>query len=119
MALDSWANVWLRHEKSKKPKAAYTDTLQLAHGECQCRKETLRKGVPTVYVPGSKDGENIDLFPEGFLWARGCSITRGDHLTVDTPKHRVLTTKLEAGRPYITKDHLELILAQLPKTYQT
>jgi hypothetical protein len=85
--LDSWANVWLKHQKDK-PEAYYQDVLHLAHGECFCHKETSAKGIPTVYVPWSTSSDNIDLFPEGFLWERGCSIMRGDELKVLTPKKR-------------------------------
>ena len=87
VALDSWANVWLKHQKDK-PEAYYQDVLHLAHGECFCHKETSAKGIPTVYVPWSTSSDNIDLFPEGFLWERGCSIMRGDELKVLTPKKR-------------------------------
>lgn len=55
VALDSWANVWLKHQKDK-PQDYYQDVLNLAHGECFCHKETSVKGVPTVYVPWSKSG---------------------------------------------------------------
>ena len=42
VALDSWANVWLQHQKNK-PDSYYQDTLHLAYGECQCHKETADK----------------------------------------------------------------------------
>ena len=87
MALDSWANVWLKHVKDK-PESYFQDTLHLAYGKCHCHKETSAKGVPTVHVPWTPSGDNIDLFPEGFLWERGCNITRGDDLVVRTPAGR-------------------------------
>ena len=84
VALDSWANVWLKHQKNMLANH-YQDVLHLAHGECHCHRETSQKGVPTVYVPWTKSDENIDLFPIGFLWERGCSITSGDDLIVRIP----------------------------------
>ena len=47
VALDSWANVWLKHQKDK-PVSYYQDVLHLAHGQCHCHRETSLKGVPTV-----------------------------------------------------------------------
>ena len=38
VALDSWANVWLKHDKSM-PEAYFQGVLQLAYGECLCHKD--------------------------------------------------------------------------------
>ena len=93
----------------------YQDVLHLAHGQCHCHRETYQKGVPTVYVPWTKSDENIDLFPEGFLWERGCSINRGDDLFVRSPKGREVQILMWSCMPYITKDELRLILSDLPE----
>ena len=50
VALDSWANVWLKHVKDQ-PSSYFQDKLQLAYGDCLCHKETSKKGVPIVFVP--------------------------------------------------------------------
>ena len=76
VALDSWANVWLTHEKDQ-PSDHFQDELHLAHGTCPCHRGTTEHGVPSVQVPWSESDDNIDLFPEGFLWERGCQILRG------------------------------------------
>ena len=78
IGLDSWANVHVIHQKDKKKNGEYTETLNLASGFCKCRREVGRKGVPRVYVPHVSTGDNIDLFPEGFLWERGCTVHRGE-----------------------------------------
>ena len=75
IGLDSWANVHLIHQKARH--CTYKDTLSLAHGGTKCHRQTGRKGVPVVMVPWIADGDNIDLFPEGFLLKRGCEIMKG------------------------------------------
>ena len=76
VALDSWANVWLKHQRSM-PESYYADVLHLAFGDCPCHRETGKKGVPTVHVPYDPKGEHIDMCPECFLWERGCDIQKG------------------------------------------
>ena len=97
------------------PTGYFQDKLQLAYGECLCHKETSKKGVPTVYVPRTPSGDNIDLFPEGFLWERGCVITRGDILTVRSPKGREIKVKTWGSMPYISKNELNQLLLDLPE----
>ena len=75
--MDSWANVWLRYKKSM-PEACFQDTLLLARGECLGHRDVADKGVPVVWLHWNSTKENIELFPEGFLWERGCTLTRGD-----------------------------------------
>ena len=72
VGLDSWANVWMIHDKD--PSTIFPDTLTLASGTCKCLRDVTVKGIPRVTVPWEDKGVNIDLFPEGFLWERGCSI---------------------------------------------
>ena len=117
VALDSWANVWLKHVKGH-PESYFQDVLRLAHGECYCHRETSTKGVPMVFVPWSPSGDNIDLFPEGFLWERGCSITRGDDLLVTTPRGREFQVEVWGNMPYISKDKLHQILSDLPECHE-
>ena len=112
-ALDSWANVWLQHQKNK-PDSYYQDVLHLAYGECRCHKETTDKGVPGVQVPWTSGSDNIDLFPEGFLWERGCNITRGDDLSISTPKGRKFVIQMWGNMPYVKADQLRQILSDLP-----
>ena len=69
-------------------------------------------------VPWTKSGDNIDLFPEGFLWERGCVITRGDDLTVRTPAGRELQVLMWGNMPYVKKDKLQQILADLPEHHE-
>ena len=57
--------------------------------------------------------DNIDLFPEGFLWARGCDIARGNILSVTTPKRREFQVLMWGNMPYITKNTLQQILSDL------
>ena len=114
VALDSWANVWLRHQRSM-PESYYTDVLNLAFGSCLCHRETGMEGVPTVHVPYDPKGENIDLFPEGFLWERGCDIQRGTELLVISPKGRRIAVQMCGSMPYNTKNELNLLLSDLPE----
>ena len=108
--------MWLKHSKGK-PDSYYQDVLHLAHGECYCHKETSTKGVPMVYVPWSSSNDNIDFFPEGFLWERGCSIARGDDLIVRTPKGREIQVQMWGNMPFISKDALHQILSDLPECH--
>ena len=59
-----------------------------------------------VFVPWSGTSDNIDLFPEGFLWERGCEITRGEILIVRCPKGREVKVSMWGSMPYITKNEL-------------
>jgi len=87
----------------------------LAHGHCKCRRDTGRKGVPRCFVPWVDEGENVDLFPEGFLVERGCEISRGAKQQLTTPKGRIITILLWGTLPYIMKDDLNRILGDLPE----
>ena len=90
----------------------------MADGECMCHETVSAKGVPTCIVPWTADGDNIDLFPEGFLWERGCSIMRGAELYVQTPKSRKFNVQLWGNMPYISKDQLHQILTDLPPCHE-
>ena len=98
IGLDSWANVHVIHQKGRRA-SDYDQSLVLAHGTCMCHRETGRKGVPRVLVPWSKEGDNIDLFPEGFLWGRGCSITRAAEHQLQTPKGRIIKLQMWGSLP--------------------
>ena len=79
VGLDSWANIHLIHESVEElgktsTTPTYDDKIQLATGACSCRRVIGRLGIPTCYVKWNYEGENIDLFPEGLLWDRGCAI---------------------------------------------
>ena len=119
VGLDSWANVYLIHEDVSSSSQGYSDTLGLACGDCSFRKEIGRKGIPCVYVPRNRDGSNIDLFPEGILWERGCTIVRADHVDdafhiLITPQGRVIDIKMWRFCPYITKAELQIVIDDLP-----
>ena len=116
VALDSWANVWLKHRRNM-PEAWFQDTLQLDHGECHCHRDVSDKGVPIVWVPFDPSKQNIDLFPEGFLWERGCSIMRDDNLLVRNPQGREFQVKMWHEMPYVSKDDLHQILSDLPAAH--
>ena len=115
VALDSWANVWLKHQRSM-PESYYADVLHLAFGDCACHRETGRKGVPTVHVPYDPKGEHIDLVPEGVLWERGCDIQRGDENIVISPKGRRTAVQMWGSMPYITKTSSTFCSATSPGT---
>ena len=68
-----------------------------------------------MHVPWVEGGENIDLFPEGFLWDRGCSIVRGSEHTITSPKGRVINIKMWGSLPYIMKDDLQRLIDDLPE----
>jgi len=104
----------MKHMKSSKV-SDFNDSLTLAHGETSCRRAIGRKGVPTVYVPWDETLDNIDLFPEGFLWERGCTIIRGQEHTLRTPKDRIIQIKTWGGLPYIMKDELQRVIDDLPE----
>ncbi len=93
----------------------FNDTLTLAHGSCKCRREVGPKGVPRVIVPNDPEGENIDLFPEGFLYERGCNIIRADQHTLTTPKGLVVYIRMWGSLPYISKEDLQKIIHDLPE----
>ncbi len=89
IGVDSWANVHMIHQKPHKG-IQFTDALSLATGPgTKCSRSVGIKGAPRVMVPYVPDGENVDLFPEGFLFKRGCTIVRGDTHTLTTPKGRI------------------------------
>jgi len=113
IGLDSWAKVWLTHQKAEG--SGFGDELILVQGAGKCRREVGQKGVPQVFVPLKKGGENIDLFPEGFLYERGCTIVRGNEHYLETPRGRRVTIQVWGSLPYIAKDELQRILADLPE----
>ena len=60
---------------------------------------------------------NIDLFPMGWLWARGCDYKWGEPgLILNTPTGR--TTKIDTwgNLPYISRQSLQRLLKDLPST---
>jgi hypothetical protein len=114
IGLDSWANVHMKHQKKHKG-VQFPDVLTLAHGVCPGRREVGPKGVPRVVVEFDPEGDNIDLFPEGFLYERGCNILRGDTHTLTTPQGQVIEIKMWGTLPYITKEELQKIIADLPE----
>ena len=119
IGLDTWANVHMIHKKTLNGGAGFDHELTLAHGTCKCRREVGRKGIPRVYVPWSKKGDNIDLFPEGFLWNRGCTITRGDQHILQTPKGRVFPVRVWGENlSYISKADLQKVIDDLPDDTQ-
>ena len=67
-------------------------------------------------MPWEEEGDNIDLFPEGFLWERRCTTEWGDKHILKTPKGRVVTISVwgKGSLPYILKDDLNQILNDLP-----
>ena len=117
VALDSWANVWLKHQRAM-PDSYYTDTVHLAHGECRCHKHMSPKGIPIVLVPYEPKKDNIDLFPEGFLWERGCKILRDDDPLVVSPKGRTFRVQMWGNMPFLTKNELHQIIADLPEHHE-
>ena len=88
----------------------FNDNLTMACGNSKGRRELGRKGVPKILVPRSKDGDNIDLFPEGYLWERGCTIVMGDVHELTTPKGRVLRGNMLGILTYIAKDELNPVV---------
>ena len=115
IGLDTWANVHMIHQKKSRSAPVFDHTLTLAHGTCKCHREVGRKGVPKVFVPWTEGQDNIDLFPEGFLRERGCSISRGQEHTLSTPKGRVVQIKMWGTLPYILKDDLQRVIDDLPE----
>ena len=119
VGLDNWANVHLVHQKpAADASTEFPDKLTLAHGQCGCRREIGRKGVPRCVVPWQAEGDNIDLFPEGFLWERGCRIERGDAQSILTPTGRSVALRLWGTLPYLMKDELNAVLDDLPDQSQ-
>ena len=113
--MDSWANVWLIHSRDKT--ADYPHSLSLAHGKCPCRRDVGQKGIPRCFVPWetSDTADNIDLFPEGFLWERGCKLERGDEHILITPKNNKFIISQWGTLPYLSKDDIQKILGDLPE----
>jgi hypothetical protein len=118
IGLDTWANVHMQHQRAK-GSPSYPDTIFLANGtEGQCLRDVGWKGVPRCRVPWVEQGENIDLFPEGFLWERGCDINRGAQHTITSPKGRLVQIKVWGSLPYILKEDLNRLLDDLPEIDQ-
>ena len=68
-------------------------------------------------MPWEEDGDNIDLFPEGFVWERGCTTECGDKHVLRTPTGRTVIISVggKGALPYILKNDLNLILNDLPE----
>ena len=64
------------------------------------------------------DGDNIDIFPEGFLFERWCNISRGDDHSIQTPKGRVFRIQMWGIMPYISTSDLARVLDDLPDESQ-
>ena len=56
-------------------------------------------------MPWAEEDDNIDLFPEGFLWERGCEISRGKQHNIETPKGKVLHQYAASSRKLLTSDN--------------
>ena len=67
-------------------------------------------------MPWDDKSDNIDLFPEGFLWERGCKIERSDEHRLVTPKGRSFEIKTWGSLPYVSKNDLNLIIDDLPES---
>ena len=113
IGVDSWANVHVVHRKAKKF-GGFPDVLNLAHGDCPCKRAIGPKGIPRVYVPEESSGENTDLCPMGFLTERFCDISQGAVDTITTPQGRVITMRKWGVMPYISKREFNMILNDLP-----
>ena len=72
--------------------------------------------MPRCFVPWDDASDNIDLFPEGFLWERGCKIERADKHQLVTPKGRIFEIKTWGSLPYLSKNDVNLILDDLPES---
>ena len=69
-------------------------------------------------MPWVAGGDNIDLFPEGFLVERGCSIERGDRHRLRTPRGNDIDIHVWGTLPYLMKRDLDRVLADLPDAGQ-
>ena len=110
VGLDSWANVYLVHDRDSGHNRVYDQTVNLAQGQVNCQRATGEKGVPQCYVPCVPGSDNIDLFPQGFLWERGCDFLLGSANTLTTPSGRVLSIQMWNTLPFIWKKELDLVL---------
>ena len=72
VGLDSWANVYLRHQDPSEATKKWKDSLRLAWGQCACETCQGPKGIPLCKVEKRPGEDNIDLLPLGWLWTRGC-----------------------------------------------
>ena len=89
-----------------------------AHGETRCFRDVGRKGIPQAYVPWVRDGQNIDLCPEGELRSRGCDISKCDKEVIVIPKGGEFEYQTwDNWMPYILKEELGLILDDLPECH--
>ena len=116
IGLDSWANCYMQHIKGLKPEG--DEELTFAHDDftMPCEREIGPKGIPIVKVPWAKTGTNIDLFPQGFLWQRGCDINQGEKLELTTPKQRKIKLYMWGDTlPYFYKKDLDKIIEDLPE----
>ena len=68
-----------------------------------------------MFVPWDKKGDNIDLFPEGFLFDRCCEIVRGKDRNITTPLGNTFNKKMWKTLPYVTKTVLNQIIRDLPE----
>ena len=121
VALDSWATHYLIHDtpgrrrSAKSDKQNYPDVIDLAHGKCRCKKSSGRKGMPICYVPWDNNSDNINVFQESFLSDRGCSIVRGDHCYIISPRGTIYGVQMWGTLPYLTTLQLDTLISDLPK----
>ena len=114
IGLDSWASHHIVYEDPDDAPDAYPHQLHLAHGTCRCRIQLGRKGIPRCFVPRTQHGSNIDLFPEGLLWSRGCTVERGHLHEVRSPTGRVFPIQMWGNMPYMKKTQLNMLIQELP-----
>mgnify|MGYP003329365427 CR=1 FL=1 len=58
------------------------------------------------------------MFPEGFLWERGCNIAKADEVTITTPKQKVFTMQMWGTLPFVYDYELKQILNDLPEPHE-
>ena len=89
VALDSWANVWLKHEQGVQ---GGTRPLAFADGSCgTCTAKIGPKGIPMAIVPRkacSKESE-IDFLPMTLV-ERCFAVLCGDASVLSTPENKRL-----------------------------
>ncbi len=94
IGIDNWANVHLIHDRPANLKdEEEREEVGLGYGSFKGSRTEGRKSVPQVRVP-MNDGENIDLFPHGLLWRRGCNIIYGDKVIIVTPSGKEYEMKM-------------------------
>ena len=122
VVLDSWSRHWIVPHEAPGIQH-FPDRMEFRmvtrHGmvdlEMPCLLTSSATGVPTVLIPQSETGENVEYFPQAYLTTAGCRIhTQRGHTTITTPGGRTYVLEVYQGMSYFRRSSLIRLLRTLP-----